>query len=333
MRLPFVSLVTLLLAFPARADEARGPLAPRDTQLFAQPRLVLAPEGARTLGRGRTLLRAGLHWGNSFAWAQDAPGETPSLRRYLLDGEALTLDFELRRGLTDALDVGLRLPLHWRGGGALDGIIDAFHRVFRFAGVGDGSRPAFVRDAFRVEGRTRDGTPFTWSDARGAGLGDAELSARLALGGAGTRRSLGLALHVSLPTGTRPFDGGAASAGVQLLAARDLGARADLHFGVGATFGGARQVRGVSYERERVQGFAVVERRLGARVSLLLGSEIASPLMRAQGGFAGLHWTAHAGAWFDLSHRARLGVALVENIAAQASTADLALHLGVELRR
>ena len=317
MRLPFVSLVTLLLAFPARADEARGPLAPRDTQLFAQPRLVLAPEGARTLGRGRTLLRAGLHWGNSFAWAQDAPGETPSLRRYLLDGEALTLDFELRRGLTDALD----------------GIIDAFHRVFRFAGVGDGSRPAFVRDAFRVEGRTRDGTPFTWSDARGAGLGDAELSARLALGGAGTRRSLGLALHVSLPTGTRPFDGGAAAAGVQLLAARDLGARADLHFGVGATFGGARQVRGVSYERERVQGFAVVERRLGARVSLLLGSEIASPLMRAQGGFAGLHWTAHAGAWFDLSHRARLGVALVENIAAQASTADLALHLGVELRR
>ena len=77
--------------------------------------------------------------GNSFSWTQEGPGETPEDRRFLIDGEALVLDATVRRGLRADLDVSLRVPLQWRGGGGLDGFIDWWHR---FAHVPDGSRPS-----------------------------------------------------------------------------------------------------------------------------------------------------------------------------------------------
>ncbi len=334
MRAPVV--VGLLLALPvcaARGDETRGPFELRDTQLLAQARLTLPPLGAATLGRGRTSLRASVAWGNTFAWAQDVPGETPRLRRYLLDGEALTLELELRRGLHEAVDVGLRVPLHGRGGGRMDGFIDAFHRAFRFAGVGDGQRPAFRRDAFRVEGLTRGGRGFAWTE-RGWGLGDVELLARVRLSATtGGRMATAGVVRLSLPSGTTPFDSGGVALGAQIVTSLRLGARADLHAGVGATLAGARQVDDVRYARLRGQGFAVLERRCGSRISLLVGGELASRLVRDVDGLAGLHLTAHAGAWVDLGSRTRLALAFVENVAAQAVTADLALHAGLTLRR
>jgi hypothetical protein len=338
--------VLLVVAAPLRAGEPRGPFALRDAHLLAQPRLTLPPGSPFTLGRGRASLRLGLLWGNSFAWAQDVPGEQPRARRYLIDGEALALDLAYTRGLSDRVDVGLRVPLQWRGGGVMDGFLDAFHRAFRFAGVGDGERPAFRRDAFRVEGRTSEGRAFAWNDATGVGLGDVEASLRVCTtgngqgshGGTETRRTagcrgLGLVVRVSLPTGTGGFAGQGVALGAQVLAAHPLGAHADAFAGLGATLGGSRRVRGVGYERVRGQAFAVFERRLGARASLVLGSEIATRLVRDVDGFPGVHWTAHAGVWRDVGARSRLAFALVENIAAQAATADLTLHVAWELRR
>lgn len=340
-----LGLLALAGAVPVPAGEARGPFELRDAQLFAQPRLTLPPASPFTLGGGRTSLRAGVLWGNSFAWAQDVPGETPRARRYLIDGEALTLDLALTRGLSERVDLGLRLPLQWRGGGVMDAFLDAFHRAFRFAGVGDGDRPAFRRDAFRVEGRTAGGRAFAWNEAAGAGLGDVEASLRVGVSGSAqvghggaaprsrdARRGVGLVVRLSLPTGTGAFAGNGVALGAQALLAHPLGARADLFAGVGATVGGSRRVRGVGYERVRGQAFAALERRLGARASLVLGSQIATRLVRDVDGFPGTHWTAQAGLWRDLGARGRLAVALVENIAAQAATADLTLHVAWELR-
>jgi Protein of unknown function (DUF3187) len=127
---------------------------------------------ARTLGAGRWELRVSALWSNTFSWTQDVKGETPEDRRFLIDGETATLDLSLRRGLSANVDVGLRLPAHGRGGGALDGFIDAWHRLVK---VPDGKRPFFRRDAFRAEGRTTSGAPFSWNGVTGWGLGDAEL--------------------------------------------------------------------------------------------------------------------------------------------------------------
>ncbi len=330
----FALLGLLLAACPGQAQpfEPRGPFALHDEHLLAQARLTLAPVAARTLAAGRSDVRIGVRWSNTFAWSQDVPGETPRTRRYLLDGEVLTADVELRRGLRDGLDVGLRLPVQWRGGGALDGFIDGFHRAFRFAGVGDGERPSFRRDAWRVLGRTRTGAAFAWSD-EGVGLGNLDLEARARLGRGRGRAGHAALLRAALPTGTPPFDGNGWSLGAQLVTTRACGTRAVLHAGAGLTYGGSRRVRGVGYTRLRAQAFATLERRLGARASLLLGSELASRLVRDVDGFAGLHSTVHAGVWVDMGKRTGLALALVENVAAQAATADLTLHAGLSFGR
>ena len=85
-----------------------------------QGRLSLPAESAATVERGQTEWRLGLLWANTFAWTQDVPGETPSDRRFLLDGETLSLDLGLTRGLRPGLDVAARLPLLLRGGGVMD---------------------------------------------------------------------------------------------------------------------------------------------------------------------------------------------------------------------
>jgi len=124
---------------------------------------------------GRFGVRTSLQWSNSFSWTQDVAGETPEDRRFLLDGETAILDLTLRRGVSANLDLGLRLTALGRGGGTLDGFIDAWHRL---TNVPDGKRPHFVRDAFRVEGLTTEGRPFSWNAYTGWGLGPLELDAR-----------------------------------------------------------------------------------------------------------------------------------------------------------
>ena len=110
-------------------------------------------------------------WSNSFSWTQDIPGEEPDIRRFLIDGETLTLAAAIRRGVGRNLDVGIRVPLHHRDGGVLDGFIDTWHR---WLGLEDAARPLFLRDAFRIEGETTARQGFEWTNATGTGLGDVE---------------------------------------------------------------------------------------------------------------------------------------------------------------
>ena len=136
------AVVALLLAGPgglpaATASEdttppaGRGPIEIRDDHLLAQGRLTLPAVAPWTVPAGRWSIEASVLWSNSFSWTQDVPGEKPAERLFLLDGETLTVATTLRRGLGPHLDIGLRVPLKHRGGGVLDGFIDAWHRLLR----------------------------------------------------------------------------------------------------------------------------------------------------------------------------------------------------------
>jgi len=72
----------------------------------------------------------------------------PHDRRFLIDGETHTLDLNVARGVGTNAQIAVRVPLRWRGGGFLDGLIDKWHQVF---GLPNGDRPSFVENAFRVE--------------------------------------------------------------------------------------------------------------------------------------------------------------------------------------
>jgi len=329
------ALASLLAAGTSRADEAtpagagRGPLEIRDDNLLAQPRLTLPALSPHPVPRGRWSITASTLWSNTFAWTQDQPGETPKTRFFLVDGETLTLSATVRRGLLDDLDVGVSVAVRRRGGGVLDGMIDAWHRLF---GFDDGGRPSFLRDAFRASGLTTDRGPFSWTDS-GTGLGDLEADVRWrVLDGGASEASLALVGRVSLPTATGPYAGNGLGAGAQAVLGVPLSRSFDLYAGAGATVQDPSPVEGVEYVPARGHGFVALEWRPWRHVSLLLETNAASRLVRNIRGYPGTHWLVNVGTRIDLGHRTRLDVGMTENIISQQSTTDLAFYFALGLQ-
>lgn len=311
-------------------DARRGPLDIRDEHLLAQPRLTLPAVSPHTTAAGRVVLDMGILWSNSFSWTQDIPGEEPGERHFLVDGEALTLAPALRFGVSENLDVGLRVPIRHRGGGSLDRFIDAWHRLLNLE---DGARPEFHRDAFRVEGATTDKRHFSWNGREGGGLGDAEMDLRWrARNGGPEGVSLALVVRLSLPTGTGPFEGQGVGGGAQLAAGVPLGRTWDLYTGVGVTVQGTGPVQLVKYQSGRVHGFAAVEWRAWERASLLVETNAASRLVTNVSLYPGVHWLINAEARIDLTPTVRLDLGLTENLMHQQATTDLAFYFGLGWR-
>jgi hypothetical protein len=305
-----------------------GPTEIRDEHLLAQPRLTLPATTPDTLGLGQTAFRASFLWSNSFGWTQDRPGEHPRDRSFLVDGEAATLDLTLTHGFRANLDAGVRLPLMWRGGGSLDGLIDAWHRLFHLP---DGNRPDFLRDAFRVEGKTIDQQPFSWNDQAGLGVGSVEAFARWRFS-TGTRWTSALVSRLAVPTGTGPFAGNGLGIGLQWITARRLGHAFDVYLGLGGTAQPGTAVRGVGYEPFRGEGFLALEWRPARRWSLAAETDIASRLVRNVDRYPGTHWIINGEVRIDLSPGTKLELGFTENFASQMATTDFALQLGLRIR-
>ena len=324
-------MLTAALASVAEAAEPpRGPTGIRDAHLLAQSRLTLPAAAAWTLPPGQWSVEGSALWANSFSWTQDVPGEEPDVRLFLVDGEAVEADINVRRGLARNLDAAVRVPLRWRGGGALDGFIDWWHRAFN---TPDGDRPLFLKDAFRVEGERNDGRPFSWNDDTGVGLGDLELETRYRVrDGAFETPSLALVARVSFPTGTGAFDGSSLGTGGQLLGHFPLSERFDLHSGVGFTAQGSGPVRGVEYAPLRGHGFLAVEFRPWRRLSLVAETSVASRLVENIESYPGVHSYVNVTARVDLGRRFRLDLGFTENLVSQLTTTDFAFYLGLGLR-
>jgi hypothetical protein len=309
--------------------ELETPLEIRDEHLLAQGRLTLPATSPDPVGNGVTRLRLSYLWGNSFSWTQDQPGENPADRRFLVDGETRTLDLSLTHGLGSSADITLRLPLRWRGGGQLDGFIDAWHRTFAFLGIDDGDRPSFVRDAFRVEGLRSGGQRFSWNEDAGSGLGNLELAGRWQFRSDATR--LALLGRLSLPTANGPFPA-SLGGGLQLVARRPLGQAWDLHGGLGGTVEGSPARAGFTYEPARAHAFAAVVFRPWKPVSLSIETNLGSRLVADVDRYPGLHWLVNLGLKATLARRAVLEVGMTENLLSQLSTTDFALYFAVSAR-
>ncbi len=317
----------------------RGPIETREEWLPAQPRLQLPALGPDLLAPGQVACSLHFDWGNDFGWRQDAGGETPADRRYLIDGEHRSLALELRRGWRPSLEFGLRLPLLWRGGGWLDGLIDWFHGFTRKLGLPDNQRGRFLRDRLRILGRDEQGRALAWSGTAGSGLGRIELHARWALTRAARADvaergdwAVSLAPRLALPTGSGPFDVPGVEGALQLAAGHGLGARADFFAGAGATVGGARRFEGLLYPRARPFAFAAFEWRPARALSLLAQVDGAGRLLEDVAQYAGLQSYLRLGARVDLGRRFQLTMGFTENLVEQQATTDFGVFAGVTRR-
>ena len=336
-------LLVAALALPALAaaqgDQApprpRGPFEAREEWLIAQNRLSLPSITPDALAPGETRLRLDVDWGNDFGWSQPVAGETSAERRFLVDGEHSTVGLEVRRGVHPDLSLGVRVPLRWRGPGALDGVIDWWHRLTAPLGIPDGGRSRFDTHRFRVLGRDHQMRPVEWGGRPGFGLGNLELDARWTLRGeapAGHAWRAALVARAGLPTGTGPFHARGAALGVQGVAARGLGGAVDVYMGAGATVSGEDDGGGIAYEPARLHSFVAFEWRVGRRWSLLAEATAASRLVTNLDEYPALQSYLRMGAKVDLSRRWRLEAGFTENLEDQQATTDFGMFAGI-LRR
>jgi len=286
------------------------------------------------LGCGRWRLRALANWGNDFAFSQTGPAESPhSDRRFLIDGEHVTLNLEALYGVSPTVDVGVRIPLQWRGGGIMDGLIDWFHG---WTHTDDNARPEFFKNKYRVEGRTENFQPLSWTDDEGFGLGNVELEAHWAFlhprGLRGWRASV--VGRMGLPTGTHPFDTGSVDLGAQVAVAKRLHRRVDLYGGLGGTWFSDTEVRGFEYEPWRFHAFLALEWRALRRLSFLVQSDYATRLVTNLADYPAAEWYLQVGTKVDLDRagRTRFILGITEGLIDQQSTTDFAMWTGLEFR-
>jgi hypothetical protein len=313
----------------------RGPFEAREEWLLSQNRLSLPSTTPDALGPGETRLRLDVDWGNDFGWSQPIAGEVSVGRRFLVDGEHATLGLEARRGLGGRLSVGLRLPLRWRGAGALDGVIDWWHRVTAPIGIPDNGRSLFSTHRFRVLGRDQDLRPVVWRGRPGFGLGDLEADARWTVRGAspeGNRWRAALVARAGLPTGTGPFRAHGAALGLQAVAARGLGSAFDVYLGAGSTVSSEDDGNGIAYEPVRLHGFLALEWRAGRRWSFLAETTAAGRLVTNLDRYPGLQSYVRMGTKVDLSPRWRLEAGFTENLEDQEATTDFGIFSGIVRR-
>jgi hypothetical protein len=302
----------------------RGPLEFRDEWLLAQPRLTLPSLSPDPLPRGVTRVSLDLAWGSDFGWQPS----TATTRRtdYLVDGEHRTVAVDVRRGLTPALTVGARVPLRWRGGGIMDGIIDWFHGL---TGLPGGARPVFPADQLRVEWIGPLRRTVRWDAEPGGGLGNVELFGHWAFRRRADGWTAALAARTTLPTGAGTFSGNGLEAGAQLVSARPLGGSFDLYAGGGATAHATDLLAAIEYAPVRGHGFVALEWRPARRLSVSVELDASTRLVENLPRYPGWQGYFRMGAALDLSRRWRVQGGFVEGIKSQNATTDFGIAAGV----
>lgn len=308
----------------------RGPLEVRDGWLLAQPRLTLPAVSPDPLPCGIWQASLVTNRGNDFGWRQTREGELPKGgdRRFLVDGEHQTLEVDLRYGLTSTLSVGARLPVHWRGVGFLDDVIDWWHG---WTGLMDNIRSAFTNNLFRVEGRDVNFNRFSWNDETGWGLGNVELSSQWSFlpPRAGSRWSAAVIGRATLPTSTGPYQVGGVDLGLQAVAAVHVARRMDAYAGVGGTWFSEEELDGVRYEPLRGAAFVGFEVQVARTWSALVQLEYSTNLVTNIALYPEVQLYLNVGAKIDLSRRWTLELGVVENLTDQQSTVDFAAQAGL----
>ena len=325
-RLAILIASAVLAGTPALAQpfERRGPFPSRDEWLLAQPLLSLPASSPDPLARGHYEARLDGDWGSDFSVVEGAAGRLS----YLVDGEHRSGALTLRRGFGGGLTLGLRASVLWRGRGIMDGIIDFWHRTFGFP---DAGRSLFPDNRFRVEGRDTSGRVLQWKGRGGTGLGNLEIEAHQVLFGledGGGWRAAAVA-RLSAPTATGPFADVGSAAALQLVAARPLGGRTNVYFGLGTTMQSRREVEGLQYRRTRPQGFLTLEGRLTRGWSLIVQLDAASRLVTNVESYPGTTVYLRVGSKFGLHRGWMLEGGITEGVKNQVAATDFGVLAAV----
>lgn len=297
-----------------------GPLALREQFLLSQAHLMLTPQDPRPTDRGRFRVGLTLDWANNFG----RKGRT-----YLVDGETLVTVPYVRYGVLEGFEIGLDLPIHWRGGGSMDDFIQDFHDAF---GVSQNGREDRPDDDFTVFLNDRQGN-FYQIDDEGWGLGNVGASAKLTFAQGDERLpALSIQALVTAPTGDqrREFSQGGWDGGLVLAASKGFCGKFYLYGNAGLTvFSNGSQG---PIDLNTVRGFFMLgaEYRFSRRFSLVLQTSVTTPYLD-EGYLEDWTWIAGFGPKIEIGERCKVELGVLENYGGFDVSADFGVHLGVEV--
>ncbi len=328
-RIAVIALALLLTGVPASAQDSEpwarspavglGPLMLRAQSPLAILRLTPIPLPPETAAPGEWDLGAVVNWNNYF-------DVNPAL--YTIDAESVGLTLGAAVGLTSRLDVNLALPVSYRGGGILDGFVEAFERTL---GVPNQERTRYPRNQFLILIHGEDGKTYERSGAAsGWGLEDATTSLRYQIApGTATSPALLAALSLKLPIGRKDSlrSTGGVDVGLGISAAQRLG-RFNL-YGTAAYMRYAEDtVAGIDLRRHQWSLFSALEFRKSARTSYLLQATVTSPSAARFGDFAKNTYEVTLGFKHRVGKHLLLEASVLENLFIFDNSPDVGFHVG-----
>ncbi len=312
-----------LLGLPraGRADDAAspqwgaGPLDLRDGFVLGLTHLTLGPGSTATRGRGRARLAVRADWAQTSV-VDDRSGA-------VLDAETVEVASIVEYGLTDRIQLGLELPVAYRGAGVLDPFVRAIEK-----GTARVRFDRLVRPdgEYRVAGATHDGDAFDLD--RGLGAGKLRLGLKVRpFDGGPFSPAASIETVVALPT-SAPAGFGTAGidAGVRLAFSKRLGD--DLVLGIGATaVHGGGDLGPIELDPFQLGAFGSLEYEALPWLSIVAEAWVESPSTRNLGERGAVFYLGAGvkASWGPISGE----IGLVENAGDMSSAGDVAFHVEV----
>ncbi len=259
-----------------------------------------------------------------FDWANSNPDTFPfEYGTYLIDVEMYTVTHRFSYQALDNLSVEVSMPVHYYGGGVMDGFIEGFHDLFN---IGQHNRTDWTQDETHLFFLKRDGTMLYESDnISGTFPGNCELGAAMNLYAEGpyiTLRTL-----AKLPTSRESsiFDQNGFDFTVQGLLSWHTKKWSGYH-GVGITRFGSKGSGEIDFYRVRGSTLNTFEYKLSKKTSILLHTVTASPIAEYPEFDSPVVETT-----FGFKRKLRYGVfefGLIENLFFFDNSPDFGVHFG-----
>jgi len=307
----FLPLAVLFLPLGARAQGANrwsGPLPVQNQRPFQSAFLHFEPTTPDVLPRGKQSYGLAFHVANNLLIPNPSNGASAEE-----DFETGRAELSYSRGIGKRLEIGARTSVLVRDGGALDGFISAYHRLFGLAGNGPDNPRG--RDSI-PRGRDvlffQDGRGNGVNQGGAFGLGDTTLEARRALSSGRFASALRGGIKFPTASGRKVLGSGGTDFGIGLDARRDFGSRFALFGDVGAfVYGGSSLPNSSKSGAQAGLGF---ELRAGHRDGFVAQIDAQARTVRTGNAFADrIPVQASVGYQRRLSERKTFFVSFTEN--------------------
>ncbi len=276
-----------------------------------------SPRSPRIVESGTSGYSASFRWTSTNALVSD---------KYLIDAENRELLLGYKYGVSDDFELGLEVPLLWRGSGVLDGFINSWHDFF---GLPEGGRDHVADDRFVVSGVHHDGSTFGISD-EGFSLGNIRTRVAYSLVDGGEKQpAVTVEGGVSLPVARDSFGANGPDFSLGLLVSRELIDDLFLYGGASVFYYTDTNISGLSYARFHNEDFLAFEWRvlskLSAQISVLYSTETINNIS----GHDDYALYLDTGLSWEISHGTLVDATVRENPGAADSSADVSFVLGL----